>query len=169
MIIDCCWCFAASGSVLPMKIDTVQRSRPAPEVHHFRPLMTYSSPSRTIEDWMFVASELATSGSVIEKHERISPASSGTSHSCCCDSVPYFARTSMFPVSGALQLKTSGPMRLCPICSARGAYSRFVSPAPQRSSGRKRFHRPAARAFSFSSSMTGGWKKGSPDSRTCSW
>ena len=35
-------------------------------------------------DWMFVASEEATSGSVIAKHERMSPASSGSSHCRFC-------------------------------------------------------------------------------------
>ena len=38
--IDCCWCFAAAGSVLPMKIAILQRGSMAPEVHHLRPLMT---------------------------------------------------------------------------------------------------------------------------------
>ena len=39
-IIDCCLCFAASGSVLPMKIAMRQRGSPAPEIHHLRPLRT---------------------------------------------------------------------------------------------------------------------------------
>jgi len=42
--------------------------------------MTSSSPSQEILVAMFVASEDATSGSVIAKHERISPSSSGSSH-----------------------------------------------------------------------------------------
>ena len=37
-IIDCCLCFSAFGSDLPMKIAIVQRGSPAPEVHHLRPL-----------------------------------------------------------------------------------------------------------------------------------
>jgi hypothetical protein len=37
--------------------------------------------------------------------------------------------------------------------SHSGAYSRLVRPAPYFDSGRNRFHRPAARAFSFMSSM----------------
>ena len=57
-----------------------QRSRIAPEVHHLRPLRTYSSPSRSIRSWMLRASEDATSGSVIANAERISPSSSGRSH-----------------------------------------------------------------------------------------
>ncbi len=56
---------------------------------------------------MLVASELATSGSVIAKPERISPSSSGRSQRSCCSGVPNWARISMLPVSGAEQLKTS--------------------------------------------------------------
>jgi hypothetical protein len=37
---------------------------------------------------MFVASDEATAGSVMAKAERISPASSGTSHSPFCASLP---------------------------------------------------------------------------------
>src|SRR5258708_14243257 len=102
---------------------------------------------------MFVASDDATAGSVIAKHERISPASSGLSQRSFCSRVPKRARTSILPVSGAEQLKTSGPISLRPIISQSGAYSRFVSPAPCSLSGKNRFHRPAARAFGLRSSM----------------
>src|SRR2546430_3945741 len=71
-IIDCCEWRAASGLVLPITIRILQRGSPAPEVHHLRPLMTYASPSRRMLVWMLVASEEATSGSVIAKAERIS-------------------------------------------------------------------------------------------------
>src|SRR5882724_3964023 len=87
-IMDCCLWRGAEGSVLPMKIAILQRGSPAPDDHHLRPLITYSSPSRAILDLMFVASDEATSGSVIAKHERISPASSGFNHCCCCSGVP---------------------------------------------------------------------------------
>src|SRR5438477_9258008 len=87
-IMDCCLCFGADGSVLPIKIAILQRGSPAPEDHHLRPLITYSSPSRTILDSMFVASDEATLGSVIAKHERISPASSGFNQRACCSGVP---------------------------------------------------------------------------------
>src|SRR5882762_9661032 len=98
-----------------MKIAILHRGSPAPEDHHFRPWITYSLPSRTILAAMLVASEDATSGSVIEKHDRIFPASSGFSHFSFCSSVPYRASTSILPVSGAEQLKTSGAIRLRPI------------------------------------------------------
>src|ERR1051325_9927840 len=87
-IIDCCLCFAAVGSVLPMKIEILQRGSPAPEDHHLWPLITYSSPSRTMLDSMLVASEDATFFSVMLKHERISPASRGFNHFSCCSGVP---------------------------------------------------------------------------------
>jgi hypothetical protein len=56
-----------------------------------------------------VASEEATAFSVIAKQLLISPLSSGSSHALCCAEVPYLASTSIFPVSGALQLNTSAP------------------------------------------------------------
>ena len=62
----------------------------------------------------------------------------------------------MFPVSGAEQLKASGAIGERPMISHSGAYSRLLSPAPCSESGRKRFHRPAALARAFISSMIGG-------------
>ena len=91
----------AAGSVLPMTISTAQRGSIAPLVHHLRPVMTYSSPSRSIRVAMLVASLLATSGSVIAKAERMRPASSGSSQACFCCSVPSRCSSSMLPVSGA--------------------------------------------------------------------
>ena len=76
------------GSVLPIAIRIRQFGCSAPVVHHLRPLSTYSSPSRSIRIAMLVASELATSGSVIAKPERISPSSSGRSQRSCCSAVP---------------------------------------------------------------------------------
>ena len=105
---------------------------------------------------MFVASEDATSGSVMANAERISPARSGSSHCFFCSAEPYRTSTSMFPVSGALQLQTSGPIVERPIISHSGAYSRLVRPAPYSLSGKNRFQSPAARAFALSSSRTGG-------------
>ena len=98
---------------------------------------------------ILVASDEATSGSVIAKAERISPLSSGSSQRSCCSAVPYRTSTSMLPVSGAEQLNTSGAQGERPMISQSGAYSRLVSPAPYSLSGRNRFHSPAARAFAF--------------------
>jgi hypothetical protein len=105
---------------------------------------------------MFVASEEPTSGSVIEKQERMSPFNSGFSHFSFCSDVPYRTSTSILPVSGAPQLKASGPIIERPIISQRGAYSTFVRPAPYSLSGKNKFHNPACFAFSFNSSMIGG-------------
>ena len=56
---------------------------------------------------MLRASELARPGSVIPKQLRISPLSSGSSHCFFCSGVPTRSSTSMFPVSGAEQLRHS--------------------------------------------------------------
>src|SRR3546814_7363908 len=65
-----------------------------PVDHHFLPLMTTSSPSRIAVACMLVASLDATSGSVMQNAERISPASRGLSQRCLCSSLPYFHNTS---------------------------------------------------------------------------
>ena len=78
---------------------------------------------------MLVASEEATSGSVIENAERISPSSSGSSQRSFCSSVPNSDSSSMLPVSGAEQLIASGAIHgLRPVISASGAYCTLVRP-----------------------------------------
>src|SRR5436190_17834731 len=116
--------------------------------------MTYWSFSLVIRVWIFVASDDATSGSVIRKAERIFPSSSGSAHCFRCSGEPYLSSVSMLPVSGAEQLNTSGAHSTRPMISQSGAYSRLVS-APPCDLGRHRFQRPAAWAFFFSSSMIG--------------
>ena len=74
----CCRCGGARGSVLPITITILQRGSPAPVIHHLRPLMTYVVAVALDRVAMFVASERATSGSVIANAERISPSSSGS-------------------------------------------------------------------------------------------
>ena len=119
---------------------------------------------------MFVASEEATSGSVIANADRICPSSSGSSHCFFCSSVPNIASTSMLPVSGAAQFSAAGAMwPLRPVISASGAYWRLVSPAPW-PPGRKRFHSPRDRASARSSARTGTrvQAQGFSSSRICS-
>ncbi len=70
---------------------------------------------------MLVASLDATHGSVIAKHERISPSRSGCSHCSCWSGVPNWARISMLPVSGAAQLVASDSNGEPPITSHSGA------------------------------------------------
>ena len=70
---------------------------------------------------MLVASEDATAGSVIANADLISPLSKGLSHLSCCSSLAYLAKTSIFPVSGAEQLKISEAMPDLPMISAKGA------------------------------------------------
>ena len=43
--------------------------------------------------------------------------------------------------------------------SQSGAYSRLLSPSLCSCAGRNKFHKPAARAFAFSSSIIGGWRQ----------
>ena len=119
---------------------------------------------------MFVASEEATSGSVMENADRIRPSSSGSSQRAFCSGVPNSDSSSMFPVSGAEQLSASGAIHgLRPVISASGAYCRLVSPAPcSWAAGRNRFHRPCSRARVLSSSITGGVPQGSADRSTSS-
>ena len=70
---------------------------------------------------MLAASDDATSGSVIENPDRISPSSSGASHCCLIRSLPYRLRISMLPVSGAAQLSSSEANSTLPSCSDTGA------------------------------------------------
>ena len=65
---------------------------PAPDVHHFSPFITYSSPSRTADEHIFVASEEATAGSVIAKADLISPFNNGFNHLSCCSSFAYLPK-----------------------------------------------------------------------------
>src|SRR5580700_4136051 len=116
---------------------------------------------------MLVASEDATLGSVMQNAERISPASNGVSQRAFCSAEPYFTSTSILPVSGALQLKTSGAIDERPVISAKGAYSTFVRPAPYSLSGRNRFHSPVARALAFKLSITGGCFQWRQSGRFC--
>jgi len=100
---------------------TLQFLCKALEANHFRPLRTYSSPSRVIDSWTLVASELATCGSVIANADAMVPSSSGLRYFSLCSSVPNSVSTSMLPVSGALQLHTSEVISERPMTSASGA------------------------------------------------
>ncbi len=128
---------------------------PAPEVHHFCPLITHSPLTNSAVASMFVASEEATCGSVIAKADLISPSNRGLSHSSCCSFDPYLTKTSILPVSGALQFIASEAKCVLPISSAKCAYSKLLKPAPYSLSGRKRFHKPRFFASFFNSSNSG--------------
>ena len=93
----------------------------APDENHLWPLITQSSPSRTARVRSVVGSEPGTSGSVIEKNERIRPATSGKSHRSFWSLVPNRWRISALPASGAWQPKISWPHSVRPICSFRYA------------------------------------------------
>ena len=120
---------------------------------------------------MFVASEDATSGSVIENADRIRPSSSGSSQRAFCSGVPNSESSSMFPVSGAEQLSASGAIHgLRPVISASGAYCRLVRPGAVLVD-RRQEQVPQARArapATLSSSITGGVPHGSSARSTSS-
>jgi hypothetical protein len=108
---------------------------------------------------MLVASDDATSGSVMPKAERVSALSSGFSQRAFCGGVAQFCSAIILGTSGAWQLKTSGAQNSRPMISAAGAYSRLESRVPGSSapnSGRPRFHKPKSRALPCSSAMNGG-------------
>ena len=161
----CCLYLCASGSVLPMKMQILQRGSPAPDVHHLRPLMMQVSPSTSMRARILVASEDATSGSVMAKQDRISPERSGVSHASCWASVPYRQRTSILPVSGALQLNTSGAKGERPMTSQIWAYSTWLRPAPRVTSGNHKFQRP----WDFALALKGSKNPGPPIDRRRQW
>jgi hypothetical protein len=70
---------------------------------------------------MLVASDDATSGSVMAKAERVSALSSARSQRCFCAGVAQVCSAIMLGTSGAWQLKTSGAQNSRPIISASGA------------------------------------------------
>src|SRR3569833_949908 len=82
-----CWrCRSATGSVLPITMKTAQLGSIAPDDHHLRPLTTYSSPSRSLQVAMFVASDDATSVSVMQNADLISPTNNNKNHHTNCSS-----------------------------------------------------------------------------------
>src|SRR5215831_10144822 len=98
----------------------LQRGSAVLVMNHLRPFTTHSLPSRLIEVRMLVASDEATSGSVMAKAERIFPSSSGFSHCSFCPGEAARWSSSMLPVSGAEQLKTSDDQWMRPMISAQG-------------------------------------------------
>ena len=86
----------------------------APLVNHLWPLITHSSPSRTARVRRPVGSAPDTSGSVIEKHERISPATSGFMKRSFSSGEPNWCRISALPVSGAAEPNARGAYGLRP-------------------------------------------------------
>ena len=109
LILRCVW---ASGSLTHITIANVAPI--APLVNHLCPLITQSSPSRTARVCSVVGSDPGTSGSVIEKQERMSPLTSGFSHCSFCSSEPNCHRISALPESGACAPKARGARKLRP-------------------------------------------------------
>ena len=112
-------CGSASGSEIAKT--TAKPAPSAPLENHLCPSITQSSPSRTARVCSSVGSEPATSGSVIAKNDRISPATSGRRKRSFCSSVPNRCRISAFPASGAWHPNTSCAYAERPISSLRQA------------------------------------------------
>ena len=75
-------CGSASGSVTAITIANPAPS--APDENHLCPSITHSSPSSTARVCSPVGSAPDTSGSVIEKNERVSPSTSGRRNCSFC-------------------------------------------------------------------------------------
>ena len=119
---------AWSGSVTAI---TMAKAAPsAAVVNHLRPLITKSSPSRVAVVDRRVGLEPALSGSVIEKQLRISPARSGSSQRDFWVREPYSARISMFPASGAWQLRARCPKGVRPSSALTRPWSSRLRPSP---------------------------------------
>ncbi len=103
---------------MTMTMRILQRGSPAPDDQYFSPVITHSSPSRTARHDSCLASDDATSGSVMMYAERISPLSNGSSHRSFCSGVPTRSSTSMFPVSGAEQFRHSDAIGFLPSSTA---------------------------------------------------
>ena len=80
----------------------------APVVNHLRPLITYSSPSRRIVHSMLVASEEATPAPSSRSRSGSRPPAAAPATASAAPPCRTCISVSMLPVSGALQLNTSG-------------------------------------------------------------
>jgi hypothetical protein len=97
----------ASGRDTPTTITKAQAGCAAPVMYHLRPLITHSAPSRRRVAAMLVASDEATSGSVMPG-QRTRPSSSGPSQRFFC-SASRHAADDHAGTSGARLLNTREP------------------------------------------------------------
>ena len=170
-IIDCWRCRSADGSVLPMTMKIVAFGFIAPVIHHLRPLMTYSSPSRSIRVAMLVASEEATVGlghrerrADLAVEQRVA-ATASSARRCrtvrappCCRCR---GRSSSSPAAARWLLR--------PVISARAAYWRLVRPAHPAHPGGTGSTARALRASARSSPMIGAESQPSGSAGCSSW
>src|SRR5271165_168840 len=132
---------------------------PIPVLHYLTPLQTTWSPSTTAAACMLVASDDATAGSVMQNAERMVPSSNALSQRRFCASDPHITSTSMLPVRGvAVEHLGRNGGAACDL--GQGRVFQVGKAGPYSGSGKNRFHRPAALAFAFSSSMTRGLFQG---------
>ncbi|MNP21608.1 hypothetical protein D3C76_1142340 [compost metagenome] len=82
----------------------------APVINHLVPLMMKPSAVATAVVFICAGSAPAPGcGSVMQKQERVSPATMGTSQRACCSGVATCSSMCMLPSSGAAQLSATGP------------------------------------------------------------
>ena len=132
---------------MPTTTNKWQFAWEALDANHLRPLITNSSPSRSIRVVKLTGSEDATSGSVMANAEPISPSSNGTNQRCFCSGVANNCSNSIFGTSGAWQLNTRDAHSRRPKTSATPVNSRFDNLSPGSSSvsrGSAIFHSPNA-------------------------
>ena len=111
------------------------RARCALLMNHLWPLITHSSPSWYAHVLMSVGSEPATSGSVIAKHDALTPSHNGFRYFCFCSSVPQCNSVCMLPSSGACALMANGPKLARAASACTIASSTWPSPIPPHSWG----------------------------------
>ena len=150
---DCRLDLAASGSVTPTKIISLQLAWEALDENHLLPLITNSSPSRAMDVSKFTGSDEAACGSVMAKAEPMSPANRGLSHCSFCSAVAKSCSNSMLGTSGAWQLKTLDAHSRRPRISATPVNSKLDKRIPGSSCvnrGSAIFHKPSSLASSLS-------------------
>ena len=108
-------CGSASGSVTATTRKNAANL--ALVANHFSPFRRQPSPSRTAVVRM-PSGSAPPCGSVMANVETVRLSSSGSSQRCFCSGVPYMARISELPVSGAWHPNTVGPKRERPITPA---------------------------------------------------
>ena len=94
-------------------VRAMQMAKPAPRaplMNHLRPSMRQPpSTAVAVVDSMAGSEPAPGAGSVIAKHERISPAASGRRYCSFCCSPATSSSRCMLPSSGAAQFSASGP------------------------------------------------------------
>ena len=121
---------AHSTAIPGSRLRRVNRRRPLRRDGAYR-CISRQVAFRASADGRFAGGLFAPTSRRIGLDEPLRAAARPRNDRSLCSSVPKSVSTSMFPVSGALQLHASGAScGLRPMISASGAYSRFDNPGP---------------------------------------